>query len=242
MTCWIRLSAALLAASIAAAQSTPDAAGILKRVEETYRAATQYELESSAVLQLPGASAKQAYTTHLWYSSPDKYRLQSQGDFCAQRQTPDCPPGAKNLLNIYRGRSLWIYSSDFNQYRKYSAPNLPRDSGPDAIDLYAGAGMFRHATELFMSPHFLREDRLAIGGGTADCYVLQAGEGGSSATVWIDKNRNVVLRMDSNAEGATASITYSIVKLNQPNSGDLFDFKPPAGAKLVEGAFGKASQ
>src|SRR5690242_11694376 len=166
MTCWIRLSGALLAASIAAAQSAPDAADILKKVEETYTAATQYELESSAVLQLPGASVKEAYTTHLWHSSPDKYRLESQGDFCAQRQTPDCPPGAKNLLNIYRGRTLWIYSPDFNQYHEYTSPNLPRDSGPDAIDLYLGAGMFRHATELLMSPRFLREDRLPIGGST----------------------------------------------------------------------------
>lgn len=72
-----------------------------------------------------------------------------------------------------------------------------------------------------------------------DCYVVQSSEGGNTTTVWIDKSRHVVLRMDSNADGATAGVAYTIVELNQPNTGDLFDFKPPAGAKLVEGAFGK---
>jgi outer membrane lipoprotein-sorting protein len=241
MASWLPCIYAGLFIGVASGQTASDPAEILKKVSEAYAAASQYEIESSVVIQTPDRSAPQTYTTHLWFSAPDKYRLQSSGDFCARDQTGDCPQGVQELLTVYRSGKLWDYAPASNEYREYTAPNLQRDNRPEDVDLYMGAGMFRHASEIFTNKRLLREERMASEGRDVDCEVIEAGTGDGSASLWIDKSRHVVLRMESSQAGFDVRVTYKTVRLSGPLPDDLFDFKPPAGARKTEGAFGKTS-
>jgi outer membrane lipoprotein-sorting protein len=245
MRLMVACSAWTLFLSIATGQTAPTPMEILRRVSETYSAASQYELLSSVVLRAPDIPGPRTYSTHLWFAAPDKYRLQSSGDFCTGNDTGDCPPGIHELLSVYRIGTLWIYAPGSNEYREHTAPNLPRDTRPEDVDLYMGAGMFRHASAAFANSRFLREERLTTDQGAVDCIILEVATPDGLSSLWIDKSRYYVLRMESGGanDTITASIVYTTIKLDGPLADDLFDFKPPTGARKVDPGtpFGRAA-
>jgi outer membrane lipoprotein-sorting protein len=139
-------------------------------------------------------------------------------------------PVIEEVISIYDGSNLWAYNTKTNEYRVYVVPNLPRDSRPEDADLYEGIAIWRHADEVFAGSKLLRQESIAIAGGSVECFVIQATHESDTTTLWIDKSKFHVLRM----EGAGSSEVFSTVKLDEPLSDDLFKFKPPASAKKLK--------
>jgi outer membrane lipoprotein-sorting protein len=224
----------------ALAQTAPDLTSILENVGDTYSAAQKYEMESSIEIQLPNNGGTKTYAIHMWLSGPEKYRIQTSGDVCPPTLNSDCPPGIHELLMVYRLGTEWAYSPATNEYRQHQAPNLQRDTRPEDVDLYFGVGIFRHAPQAFTTGRLLREDRITINGQSIDCQVVEVRMASSATTLWIDKNTHFVRRMESGAEGYSAKVDYRLVRINEPLADDLFDFKPPSGARKTDTAFGQA--
>jgi outer membrane lipoprotein-sorting protein len=218
---------------VAVAQTQPNAADILKKVEETYRDVSQYELESTITLRDPTTGKDVSGLMRVSFKAPDKYRTEMKGAaFALGRDASE--PVIDELVSVYDGSNLWAYNPKANDYRVFIVPDLPRDARPEDADLYEGIGMYRHAVEALGKAQFLREDRMAVGSGTADCFVIEsAGPGG--AILWIDKNTYHVLRMDGKGESrdSGSSMVFKVVKLNEPISDDLFKFVPPPGARQL---------
>jgi outer membrane lipoprotein-sorting protein len=212
------------------AQAQPDAAEILKKVGETCKDVKQYEIEADMNLPDPETKKNLSGYLRLVFRTPDRYRTEMKGSFLNIGVQPD-EGIPEEMLDVYDGSNLWVYVPKTNEYRVYVTPDLPRDGSPEATDLYMGIGLYRHAGEFGGQPKFLREERIAAGGGTADCFVIERPlQGTASMTLWIDKHNFNVLRVD----GSDASEVFRTVKLDEPLSDDLFKFEPPPGAKKLD--------
>jgi outer membrane lipoprotein-sorting protein len=229
----IRFGLLVVFSYAAFAQTQPDAAEILKKVSETYKDVSQYEVESTVTIHDPSSGRDLSGSTRIAFKGPDKYREEAKGSLLTLIADPS-KPVVDEAITVYDGSKMWVYVPKSNEYRVYAVPKLPRDSRPEDADLFMGIGPYRHAVEAFAPGHFLREERIASGG-TADCFVIEATGPGAGALLWIDKNNYHVLRVDSAAEGYGSSQVFKTVKLNEPLSDDLFKFVPPPGAtKLGE--------
>jgi outer membrane lipoprotein-sorting protein len=206
---------AVLALFVCAARglSQPDAAEILKRVTETYKSATEYELVmDTTYTDAAGAAQAPPFPARLAFKSPDRYRIEGIPTLLY--------PGEKMDL-IYDSSTLWMYLPKSNRYASARSDQLT----PNDRTIGAFQPVFDDAGEA----RVLREESIAAGGDAAvECYVVHFQMSG--ATVWVDKRRFYILREDS----ATSSTTFKTVKLNEPISDDLFKFVPPEGATKIE--------
>jgi outer membrane lipoprotein-sorting protein len=212
------------------AQTQPDVAEILQRVTEAYKNVSQYEVEVSATVHDTVTNQDVLRSMRFVFKAPDKYRLETKGDSLAPGMSKG-GPAIDEAVMVYDGSKLWAYSPKSNEYRVYVAPQLPRDSSPPAADLYMGIGLYRRADQTFSRARLLREETISADGGKADCFVLTQDPPGRSGTLWIEKNTYHVLQMGD----ASGMAVFKNVKLNDPLSDDLFKFKPPRGARKVEG-------
>jgi outer membrane lipoprotein-sorting protein len=209
----------------APAQTQPDVARILDKVIATYQSASEYEF----VLDGVGRDDGKDITFHALFAfkAPNRYRL--EGAF------PGMGLGGGESLAVHDGTNLWIYLAGENRYRSISANELaadaPGDLGdarPEFLDMNFRSG-FAAMADQAKNGKLLREDILAMGGTSVPCWVIVSKLDGQDATMWVEKDRSVILRI----EAPGTNLTFTTVKVNEPLTEDLFKFDPPPGAKKV---------
>jgi outer membrane lipoprotein-sorting protein len=223
----IRLGLLVLLPCGAFAQTQTDVADILKKVGETYQAASEYELVVDFTPH-EGAVTDGAMHALFAFKPPNKYR--------AEGRWPGMGMGPGDSVAVHDGVNLWFYMPKENQYGSISGdkltPDAPGDLGdasPEFMNLALQSGFARMANQA-KNGKLLREESIVVGGSSASCYVIQGQIDGHDGTLWVDKNRFVILRADT-AEG---KMVFTTIKLNEPLPDDLFKFTPPPGAKKVE--------
>jgi outer membrane lipoprotein-sorting protein len=218
---------------VALAQTQPDVAQILKKVSETYKAASQYELVGDATSH--DARTGKDGTSHMRvaFQAPNRYRIEGG--------VPGMSVGDSDLSEgviIDDGVEVWFYLPKSNQYGSFSASALtadaPGDLGdlrPEAVD-YFMMGRYRGAADLTAGSKFLREDVIEVAGTKVTCYVVTVSPDrrGSARSWWIDKKRYRILREDQ----AGSSIVFTAIRLGEPLATELFRFVPPPGARKIE--------
>ena len=221
----IRLWLFALALRPALAQTPPNLSEILKKVSETYKAASQYELVADT-------TGHESAPGHMLFAfkAPNKYRLEG-----AMPGMSGNDSAFSEGVIVYDGSAAWFYLPKSNQYGSFPASALTGDDAGDLKDLTPGAmdqfmmSRYRSAADLTDSK-FLREEKIEFAGAKVDCYVVSGSKGEVIYTWWVDKKRNRILREDN----ATSSSVFTTIKLGEPLSDNLFKFEPPPGARRVE--------
>jgi outer membrane lipoprotein-sorting protein len=218
-----------LVLKLACAQTQPDVSEILKKVSETYKAASNYEFVIDQSLSEPGAGGNISCHAHIAFKSPNQYRLEGT--------MPGMTP-IDDALIVDDGSTLWFYLAKSNEYGSVPASALtsdaPGDSGdmrPEAFDEFV-MSRYREADSLADGAKLLREEQTQLGNEKIGCYVVSVsgGKEEDASTWWVDKTHYRILREES----AESKVVFTMIKLNQPLPDDLFKFTPPPGARKVD--------
>ena len=152
--------------------------------------------------------------------------------------TSNGDPDFGETVNVHDGSTLWFYFPKSNQYASIPANVLTADSPGDSGDLRPEAmdqfmmWRYRGAAALTGGSKFLREDAIEVAGAKVACYVVTVSpeRPGSAYTWWVDKKRYRILREDH----AGSSVVFTLIKLDEPLPDELFQFKPPSGAREIK--------
>jgi len=230
------LVAASLLALAARAQSQPDVSVILRQVGERYANAKQYRF---AVKK----SGEESGSLEIAIRKPDQFRLEADG------RVIDGADAFNRVTLVSDGGTAWNYFAESQQYtrKRVTLPLLdtePPAISPDTFVLQADTVFLtRYAEFAKAADHarLLRQEIIAAGGGTADCYVIefQAPLPGfrDRYTWWVDKTRHLVVREDTQPASSrrpASSVIYTAASIDEPLPDDLFRFTPPPGAKQVD--------
>jgi outer membrane lipoprotein-sorting protein len=215
----------------ALAQAQPDVTQILKKVSETYKAASDYELIADTTTHEPGTNNGVSGHMLFAFRSPNHYRMEGAMPGLGLN---DSEPG--QAIIVHDGSAVWFYMLESNQYGSFPANKLTDDASdlgdlrPAAVDHFM-MWRYRAATD-FTASKFLREDAIEFSGAKVDCYVVSVSqkEGGFTYTWWVDKQRFRVLREDDNG----SSSVFKTIKLDGPLPDEFFKFVPPPGAERIE--------
>jgi outer membrane lipoprotein-sorting protein len=210
----------------ALAQAPPDVAEILKRVSETYKGVSEYELVGDATASDPETGKPGAFHVVFAFKGPNRYRMEGVG------------PGTglddlvfADMVMVYDGSVAWFYRPKSNQYGYFLGNDLFNDfrdgkyATPEAMDDFM-TRRCRSAEDFSDEATFLREEAMEVGGAKIECYVVSMTDG----TWWIDKKSNRIVRQDHDE----TSTVFTTIKLGEPLPDSLFKFVPPAGAKQIE--------
>jgi outer membrane lipoprotein-sorting protein len=217
------------------AQTQPDVPQILRKVGQTYKAASDYELKADVTARENGVNL----AGHMLFAfkKPDRYRM--EGNLPGMGLSDSA--SAKAIV-VDDGTTVWYYLPGPNQYASFPAIELTDEAPGDLGDMRPAMmdhfmmWRYRGAADFAARAEFLREETVGIGGAKALCYVVKVSpmEGESAYTWWIDKQRYLVLREDRAAGKAGSSTIYTVIKLGEPLSGELFKFLPPSGARKLD--------
>ncbi len=226
----------VLPLSTLTAQGQPDVPGILKKVSETYKAASQYEFVTDITMIDPQTKKGITGHTRFAFKPPNKYRMETDG-FGEDMMGP-----LGQGLVVHDGSNLWVYMPKANQYSSIPGDKLtadaPGDLGdgrPEFMD-HSMMWRYRGAQDFANGAKLIRQETIDFGGKKLDCYVLQvvptSGEFRNKEpyTWWVDKSGYRILREDSPG----SSDMFKVIRLNEPLSDDLFKFTPPPSAHRFE--------
>jgi len=215
----------LLLSHSARAQNQPDVAEILKKVSETYKATTQYELVAEFKGRDERSGTPEAGHVVMAFRAPDRYRFEG-----------GLPGTFADGTIVCDGSTVWFYQSQSKQYGSLplsaltaEAPGDLWDASPEAVDSFI-MSRYRGATDFAPGAKFLREEAIVYAGAKISCYVLSVPQRKDTYTWWIDSKRYWVLREDH----AGASSVFTTIKLGEPIPDERFRFEPPPEAKKVE--------
>jgi outer membrane lipoprotein-sorting protein len=228
----MRVEVFFLSLGVGFAQMQPDAAEILKKVTETYKDVSQYDLESTVTFHDPISGRDLSGSVRIAFKAPDKYREEAKGAILTLNADAS-EPRTDESVTVYDGAKMWVYMPKPNAYRVYTVPNIPRDSRPEDADIFVGIGPYRHASEVFVPSRFVREEQITAGGGKTDCFVIEVTGHGGTTVLWVDQKTYYVVRADGAAEGYRASSVFTVT-LNGQLPDDIFRFVPPAGARKLD--------
>lgn len=218
-----------LLASTALAQTQPDAAKLLRKVSETYKGVSQYELVGEATARADNDAPVRAHF-RIAFRAPNQYRLEGT--------IPGLMSDNADLdetVIIHDGTTLWFYLPKPNQYASIAADKLAADREgsahtPEQTDRVM-MEKYRVASDFADGAKLLREEEIESSGAKISCYVVSVPEKGPGPyTWWIDKATNRILR-EVTDEGSTV---YTTIKLGERLPDDLFKFVPPPGAYKIE--------
>jgi outer membrane lipoprotein-sorting protein len=219
----ILLGVVVLLSRPALGQTPPDVAEILKKISETYGGVSQYELVAEVTLNLEGTETRTH--TRIAFKAPNQYRFEGM------------IPGLDETVMIHDGATLWFYLPKSNQYLSIPADQLAPDNDqgrgntPEQMDRVV-MQKYRAAADFIKGAKFLREDEIQVGAANVACYVISVPEESPGPyTWWVDEKSHRVLR-EVTSEGGT---TYTIIKLGEALPDGLFKFKPPPGARKLNG-------
>jgi outer membrane lipoprotein-sorting protein len=226
----LALPALLLRA--AAGQAPPEVAEILKKVSETYKGVSEYELVAEVMEKLPGNSPPSHVRVLVAFRAPNQYRLEGTIPGLMEDN-----PNLDESVMIYDGSALWFYLPRSNQYASIPADKLAADDEgsahtPQATDQVA-LEKYRAAADFIDGAKFLREDEIETSGAKLSCYVVSVPEKWPGPyTWWVDKETHRIVREDK-SDGSTA---YTTIRLGERLPDTLFKFEPPPGARRLEPA------
>ena len=204
----------------ALAQAPPDVAEILKRVSDTYRAASEYELIIDLIAPVLPDEPDLSRHMHMAFKAPDRYRV--EGLFPASQSDVG--------VVVEDGSTIWLYFPKVNEVASLPANERNKYLDPGSLDPEfineLITGRYRDAMNFAGGAKFLRDEEIDFAGAKVDCYVVSVPVDGDSFTWWIEKKSNRILREES---GRTR-LTFTAVKLGEPLPDDLFKFEPPPGA------------
>jgi outer membrane lipoprotein-sorting protein len=224
----IRFGLPLLLCGFALAQSQPDVKGILEKVSDTYKAASEYEIVMDMIRTNSGTGKQQATRQLVAVKVPDRYRVESPD------RTDQDGKSLKGLLIVFDGTTLWFYDPGSNRYNSFPATAIGTDL-PDELEVsgvdYGTMSRFREASKNAVAASFLRAEEIAIGGAKVGCYIVSLRQGNRQFIWWVDRTNGHVVREDTQDEGDNISTTFTRVTLRGPLPSGLFAFAPPAGAQ-----------
>jgi outer membrane lipoprotein-sorting protein len=153
------------------AQTQPNVAGILKKVGETYKAATEYEL--AAKVSVGGSGTGTTGHMRFAFKAPNRYRMEG-----AIPGMMAGGSGSSGAVAVHDGSALWFYLPASNRYGSIpasamteDAPGDLGDARPEATDHFMTI-RYRGATEYATGARMVREEAIDFGGAKAECYVV----------------------------------------------------------------------
>jgi outer membrane lipoprotein-sorting protein len=244
-------------AGIALSQDKDVSREILENVSQTYNTLSSYCFEVNSIVEIKTKQTQMRMDRLIVLAAikPDKIRMEVKSPLM-------------DMLVVSNSSVTWEYMSLLNQYTKrIGGPTTIVSKGIDGVErtsdkeeylrlMAVALGVllprYDNLLEGLKRSKILREETVEINGTNISCYVIEAeydrleafpGAKISAKTVWVDKNRLLVLReqysmkIPSDEFGAveqTHTIEFKAVKVNEILSERLFTFTPPEGAKEGE--------
>ncbi len=186
--------------------------------------------------------------THLWFSEPDKWRIEAIRTSPSSTSSPATMRGQQGYLPhrwvvVADGHTIWRYDPD-SRVVEVAAGSL----GPSALSMASGPDGSGTATESLhrilqgaaacYSPVLAGEERVAgrqayvVRLGASKCASASMPESNGPATVWLDKDTFFVLKstiQDPESGQVVLSTEVTGIRYNLTLAGDLFTFTPPTG-------------
>jgi outer membrane lipoprotein-sorting protein len=248
--------------SLGSAPGQQDALDVLSRVGRTYASmkTLQAEADVSMGTTAPGLTQNTSMHLLLALAPPGKMRIENKGPM--------------SVLLIFDGQRGWLYMPALNKYSKLptmaaATGNAPATSsaGGDAMgSALPGVGFipdFKNVAEGIKEARIVRSETLQLDGADVDCYVIevvhnpqapltpQAADGATvrdqitQETVWVDKARDLVVRLTSDtipvaqrdstsAAELKSTITFQKLTIDAPLADDVFVFTPPPDATELD--------
>jgi outer membrane lipoprotein-sorting protein len=207
-------AAALAALPGSAAESGAEAT--VRQVSEKYRQLDNYTLE-----YLDNYSNAGQYHRKVSFMRPDNYHIESLDE-------------SVRLIQIINANGSWLYAPDLRQY--IFVPG--KDKGHPAFEVYTIERLAAH----MKSAEFLPDEALNIAGRNINCRVVRVRvdvEPEASATLWIDKEENLVIRylgIGYLANGLEVRVSETLLSAETTAflPRDEFIFQPSAGDQQVQ--------
>ena len=227
--------ACLLGAMPASAQQAQQ---ILEQTAERYRTLEQYHLEGDISVQMAAGGQQRTMDVGMLLAGEGAGRIR------AELVSPRI-----QVTIVSDGDTTWMYVPPLNQYMRQAGTFNPAAAQSPVPDLLAEYGKLDENVERV---ELLREEEVAVGDSTRPSYVLSvsytpretaAGTDSSHKTLWIDRERLLVLRDETAARMASSptggpmqvdeTTTFSHLRVDEPLPDSLFTFVPPEGATEV---------
>ncbi|MBK8552444.1 MAG: outer membrane lipoprotein chaperone LolA [Ignavibacteria bacterium] len=197
----------ILSAFIFSVSNAQDAQEIIKNVQSTYENITDAKATFTQTLKGSGGKANSS-TGVIYIKKNNKYRIEAGGQ-----------------IIITDGQTSWSYSPKRKQV---------------IIDAYKDDGnTFSPNKFLFNYPENFYSDLEGdenVGG--VDCYVIKLSprSGGSvkSAKIWIDKNENLIRKINIVTNESTNTYSLKDISLDAGISSSKFSFSPPEGVEVID--------
>ena len=225
--------------ALLSAQQPDDAMQLVKRVSETYRGLTSYEIEAVVTHEQRWESARELSESSVIMAEDKsgKFRLESKHPLSGGLEASD-------------GKTLWEYWAMGRQYVKKSVEPGSDAAGENAFLPENYVKRYRQLAEKASGARWLREETLSLDGKDVRCAVIEVDletdpamkkMPESAHTLWIDKQNAMILqeKWDSKMEmmGAATegcnTVVYKSIHIGQPVADVLFTFTPPANSKEV---------
>ncbi len=234
---WLLCSTALTLS----AQTNPDARDLLIHSGDSIFESNSVRLTGTVSAIAEGIGPRQ--------TSDSKFSIAMLRDGRGRHESTN---GATTDLLVFDGLSLWTYSSVRKNYTKRPVKNLPPSPELSFLETGRNGNNINTAT-------IDRVEDLTLGGKSVPCFVVRAAYKGPpplfgdvtvvpsvSRTVWISRDRKLVLRDIWEVESTTSNgrfkvrITtdFSSIEIDAPLPDDLFVFHPPEGSHLASGGPG----
>jgi outer membrane lipoprotein-sorting protein len=212
---------------------------LLRQMAKTYEQMKTLRAEGTMTSESnsPGMSMTMDSPLIMELASPGKMRLELRK-----------PSGG--MIIIGDGQTTWMYMPQLNAYMKFSLP-ASGVAPARAINPMAGFNPRQLAQDV-SEARVLRSESAIVNGQNEDCAVVEAeyrapvstGQATVESrrqTLWIDKQRLLVVRLESvtrtKLPGASApsedhaNIRFDKLAVDEPLGADQFTFTPPAGAR-----------
>ena len=238
-------SVGLLAAQNSSAD--PDGLSLLQQMSQHYAGAKSWYLEATREeTQIQEYSRNWSKTIMLAAVSGDKYHYEGRASM-------------GSAIHISDGKTEWTLHSEEQTYTQQAGSTSEKKLwGPDEMAVMQAeqlretlAGFADHYTGAARLP----DETLSVGGAEILCYVVRvtpeqrkgprSERNSREETLWIDKATLTVKKIVEHTKGrfyvgnapvsytGEAITTYTTAQLNTPVPDSLFQFVPPADAKLV---------
>ena len=171
----------MLLCGMALAQSQPNVTEILKKLSETYKAASEYQFVADTTETDPATGKREVGHIVIAVKAPDRYRMEGLLSDSYNGKT------SKRMDIVLDGKTIWFYDPQLKQYTSYPASAIGNDL-PDELEA-SGADFstmlrYRTAVDFSATARFSREEEIEIGGVKIACYVVSVREENTEYTWW----------------------------------------------------------
>jgi peroxiredoxin/outer membrane lipoprotein-sorting protein len=214
-----------------------DAASIIKKVAERNRALEGYRVEGGAELYRPAAGGNISTTVKFLIEAADR----------ASKLHIEYQNSSFSIVLITDGSTIWTYMPHDKAYTKVQASAIPDmgNEGDDgaqddnlAMSVYSMA-VRRYATldKVPSQPELAGEEAIKTGDGKVPCWIIKIHVSGRTEKLWVDQQRYLVLRAESNfeQEGTVTRMKIFVKRFDvETPAPTAFTFVPDKRAKLVD--------